>query len=43
MFARLIASLFQQYASNTEQPLLFDQVGIAHMRSLELYKRALKD
>lgn len=43
MFARLIASLFQRYASNTEQPLLFDQVGIAHMRSLELYKRALKD
>lgn len=43
MFARLIASLFQQYAPNTGRPLLFDLVGIAHMRSLELYKRALKD
>lgn len=43
MFARLIASLFQQYASNNGQPFFFGQVGIAHMRSLELHKRALKD
>ena len=43
MFGRLIASIFQSFWQSDEAPFSVFQRGIAETRSLELYKRPLKN